>query len=98
MDGNNLSIYDHQGRSRDACVGDYLRRWKVLSSLCPGVFFNMPDLATWLVRHATEVGYVRCRHEMLRTYISSDRVFVNFSCCYLLSLFSSIYILREVDW
>lgn len=60
MDGNTLSIFGRQGRSRDTCVGTFARQWKWLSRSCPDVFLNMPEVNMPPVCHATEVEYV-CR-------------------------------------
>lgn len=66
-----------------------------MSKLCPALFWNMPDLDTQLVRHATEVKYVRRMRNMLRTDQSPDRDGVDLSCRCLPSLFSSFYPIRE---
>lgn len=59
MDGENMSNYNRQGRSRDMCVGAYARRWRVLNWSCVGLFLNMP-----FVRHAAEAKYERRMREM----------------------------------
>lgn len=92
-----LSIYDLQGRSRDTCVGAYVHRSKALSSLCPGVSSNMPDLDLPFVPHVTEVEYKRRISKMLGTDISSESNVVDLSCCWLPRTFSSFYLMREVD-
>lgn len=52
-----------------------------MSRSCPGVFLPTPDLDMLFVCLATEVEYVRCIREMLRTEISSDRGVVSLSRC-----------------
>lgn len=74
-----------------------MRRWRVLSRLCPGVFLNMPDLKMTFVRHETEIVYVRRMHGILRMELSSESDVVNLSCRCMPRPFSSLYLKREVD-
>lgn len=69
VDGGSVSIFDHQRRLRDMCVCACERRWRSSSSLCTGIFLNMPDLNMLFVHHATKVEYVHQMREILRTDI-----------------------------
>lgn len=77
VDDRSAYIYDWQGRPRDTCVGAYVCLWRLLSRSCPSVFLNMPDLNMQFVRHASEVVFVGCTREMLRTNMRSDSDMVN---------------------
>lgn len=97
MNGGCFFIYDRQGRSKNSCVSANARRWSVLSRSSPGFFINMPDLECLFVRHATEIKYLRRKHDVLRSNISSKSDMVHFSFCCLSRLLSFFYLIREVD-
>lgn len=96
-DGGCLSLNDRQRHSSDTCVGDNARHWRAMSRSYPRVSRNMPDLHMPLVRHATEVKYVRTIWEMLRTDISSEGNVVDLSCCFLPLPLRSLELIRDVE-
>lgn len=61
------------------------------------MFLNMHNLDMPFVRCATEVGYVRCMREMLRTDILFESDVVDLSHGCLPRSFSSVYLIREVS-
>lgn len=97
VDDISLLFYDCRGRSRDLCIGAYVRRWRAVSRLFRGGFFNMTDLNIPFVHHVTEVKYIRLMHKMLRPNISSNSDMVGLSsCCFHRSL-RSFYLIRVVQ-
>lgn len=74
-DCHSVIVKDVQG------IGAYARRWRAYCRSCPGLFLNMPDFDILLVRHATEVQYVRRMHKMMRTDISLNKDVVDLSRC-----------------
>lgn len=62
-----------------------------------GCFLEYADLGYVVCPHATEVEYVCCMCEMLRTDILLERDVVDLPCCSLPHPFSSFYLIWDVD-